>query len=133
MKGTFNNLLNILLLAQKNMRTNPINLILTGIAVADFLLSVEYIPFNAHMYLPDESSRDPEELYSIHWGIFLLFHTNFTIMIHNVSVCLTLSLAIWRLIMIRFPALSVHLCTLVRCRSVLITCYGSNFLLFSFI
>ena len=33
------------------MRRNPINLILTGIAVADLLMMLEYIPFAAHMYL----------------------------------------------------------------------------------
>ena len=33
------------------MRGNPINLILTGIAVADLLNMLEYIPFNIHMYL----------------------------------------------------------------------------------
>ena len=35
----------------RDMRRNPINLILTGIAVADLLMMIEYIPFAAHMYL----------------------------------------------------------------------------------
>lgn len=35
----------------RDMRRNPINLILTGIAVADLLMMLEYIPFAAHMYL----------------------------------------------------------------------------------
>ena len=30
----------------------------------------------------------------------MLFHTNFTLMIHTVAIWLTLSLAIWRFIMI---------------------------------
>ena len=42
--GTLFNLLNILVLTHKDMRSNPINLILTGIAVADCLVMVEYIP-----------------------------------------------------------------------------------------
>lgn len=33
------------------MRSNPINLLLTGIAVADMMVMVEYIPFALHMYL----------------------------------------------------------------------------------
>ena len=33
------------------MRSNPINLLLTGIAVADMLVMMEYIPFATHMYL----------------------------------------------------------------------------------
>ena len=62
--------------------------------------------------------------YSLAWGIFLLFHTNFTLMIHTVSIWLTLSLAIWRLIMIKFCSLAVTLCTLPRCRILLILGYG---------
>ena len=35
----------------KEMRGNPINLILFSIAVADILLMLEYIPFTVHMYI----------------------------------------------------------------------------------
>ena len=49
--GTFFNMMNILVLTHKDMRTNPINLLLTGIAVADMMVMVEYIPFAVHMYL----------------------------------------------------------------------------------
>ena len=122
--GALTNLMNIIVLTYKEMRTNHINLILTGIAVADLLLSVEYIPFAIHMYLLEESTRDSEEMYSLPWGIFVLFHTNFTIIIHTVSVCLTLSLALWRLCMIQFPTESVRMCTLPRCKAVLTVCYG---------
>ena len=62
--------------------------------------------------------------YSLAWGIFLLFHTNFTLMIHTVSIWLTLSLALWRFIMIKFCSLAVTLCTLPRCRILLILGYG---------
>ena len=124
--GTLFNLLNIMVLTHKDMRSNPINLILTGIAVADCLVMVEYIPFTIHMYLLDGKDRDQEEKFSMAWGIFLLFHTNFTIMTHAVSVWLTLSLAIWRLIMIKFSTLAKHLCTLPRCKTVLALGYGEN-------
>ena len=49
--GVIFNFFNILVLTQKNMRSNPINLILTGIAVADGLNMIEYIPFTFHMYI----------------------------------------------------------------------------------
>ena len=52
------NLVNILVLTHKDMRTNPINLILTGIAVADVLVMVEYIPFNIHMYIANNQKRE---------------------------------------------------------------------------
>ena len=54
-------MINILVLTHKDMRSNPINLILTGIAVADMMVMVEYIPFAIHMYLLDESYRSLEE------------------------------------------------------------------------
>ena len=62
--GCLFNLLNILVLTHANMRNNPINMILTGIAVADCLNMLEYIPFSVHMYLLDSESRDQEEMVS---------------------------------------------------------------------
>jgi len=135
--GTLFNLANILVLTHRDMRTNPINMILTGIAVADCLVMVEYIPFTIHMYLLNKSERDQEEKFSLAWGYFLMFHTNFSIMIHTVSIWLTLSLAIWRFIMIKFSTLAVTLCNVQRCRAVLLLGYivpffltVPNFLLF---
>ena len=40
---------------------NPINVLLTAIAVADGLVMVEYIPFAIHMHLLKGSSRTIEE------------------------------------------------------------------------
>ena len=59
--GTVFNMMNILVLTHKDMRTNPINLLLTGIAVADVMVMVEYIPFAVHMYLFQGASRSLEE------------------------------------------------------------------------
>ena len=58
-------MMNILVLTHKDMRTNPINLLLTGIAVADMMVMVEYIPFAIHMYLMQDSSRTLEEKVSL--------------------------------------------------------------------
>ena len=46
--GTLFNIANILVLTHKDMR-NPVNMILTGMAVADCLVMIEYIPFIIHM------------------------------------------------------------------------------------
>ena len=59
--GTIFNMVNIMVLTHKDMRTNPINLILTGIALADCLVMLEYIPFSIHMYLLDDQNRDVDE------------------------------------------------------------------------
>jgi hypothetical protein len=37
-----------------------------------------------------------EEKFSYLWGVFMWLHVNFSIIIHTVSIWLTLSLAIWR-------------------------------------
>ena len=58
--GTLFNLANILVLTHRDMR-NPVNMILTGIAVADFLNNLEYIPFTVHMNIYDIEGRHPEE------------------------------------------------------------------------
>ena len=59
--GTIFNIMNILVLTHKDMRSNPINLLLTGIAVADMMVMVEYIPFAFHMYLLQGKYRTIEE------------------------------------------------------------------------
>ena len=59
--GTFFNMMNIMVLTHKDMRTNPINILLTGIAIAYMLVMLDYIPFAIHMYLFQGSSRTMEE------------------------------------------------------------------------
>ena len=120
--GCIFNVVNIAVLTHKDMRANPINLILTGIAIADCLNMLEYIPFQYNMYFLD-SSR--EERLSQGWGYFMLFHVNFSNFIHTVAIFLTLSLAIWRFIMIKFPSTAVTLCTIDKCKLVLILGYGT--------
>jgi hypothetical protein len=94
--GIVFNVLNILVLSHKDMRGNHINLLLAGIAVADVLMMLEYLPFVVHMNILAWEEEDREEKLSYAWGVFLLFHANFSIMIHTVSIWLTLSLAVWR-------------------------------------
>ena len=58
--GTLFNLANILVLTHRDMR-NPVNMILTGIAVADCLVMLEYIPFTIHMNLLDTKERKVQD------------------------------------------------------------------------
>ncbi|KAK3915630.1 Thyrotropin-releasing hormone receptor [Frankliniella fusca] len=71
--GSVANGLNIAVLTRREM-ASPTNAILTGLAVADLLVMLEYIPFALHMYL---LSRPPAEKYSYPWTVFVLFHANF--------------------------------------------------------
>ena len=68
--GTIFNMVNILVLTHKDMRTNPINLLLTGIAIADMLVMLDYIPFAIHMYLFQGLSRTMEE--KVRLSLFIL-------------------------------------------------------------
>jgi len=122
--GIIFNIINVLVLTHRDMRRNPINLILTGIAVADLLMMLEYIPFAAHMYLLKyQGSRTHEEEYSRAWGLFMLFHSNFSIHIHTVSIWYTLQLAVWRLITIKSVSAAAAYCSSPRCHSLLLLGY----------
>ncbi|KAF5272420.1 hypothetical protein FQA39_LY07888 [Lamprigera yunnana] len=96
--GIIANLLTIVVLTRKDLASAPVNRILTGIAVADMLLMVEYISFAYYYYI-----ELPGKLNFPYWGAaFILFHANFTQVLHTISISLTLTLAIWRFIAIGF-------------------------------
>lgn len=90
--GTVANLLNVIVLTRKDIACAPINRILTGLAVADMLLMMEYMTFAYyyHIELPYKMN------FPFYGAVFILFHLHFTQIVHTISVCLTLALAIWR-------------------------------------
>lgn len=71
--GSIANILNILVLTRREMRS-PTNIILTGLAIADLLVMIDYIPYVIHLYLYRRSRRDT---FTYGWTIFVLFHSNF--------------------------------------------------------
>lgn len=95
--GTIANILNIAVLTRKEMVCTPVNRILTGLAVADMMVMLEYIPFAYYYYFVLPRKHD----YPYPWAVYMLFHTNFAQVMHTISICLTLALAIWRYIAIR--------------------------------
>ena len=66
------------------MRGNPINLLLTGIAVADMFVMMEYIPFATHMYLLKDTYTSLEE--KVNLLAFEFFAFRITERIFNRSV-----------------------------------------------
>lgn len=90
--GSIANLLNIAVLTRKDMACAPINRILTGLAVADIIVMLEHMSFAYYYYI-----ELPGKLNFPYSGaVFILFHTHFTQIMHTISICLTLTLAIWR-------------------------------------
>ncbi|KAG8322351.1 G-protein coupled receptor dmsr-1-like [Homalodisca vitripennis] len=107
--GTIANILNVVVLTRKEMAAAPINRILTGIAVADMLVMLDYIPFATYMYIIRLPNEAPDFSYS--GALFVLFHMHFSQLLHTISICLTLTLAIWRYLAIKFPQKSQQICS----------------------
>ncbi|KAK9890767.1 hypothetical protein WA026_012112 [Henosepilachna vigintioctopunctata] len=99
--GTAANLLIMSVLLRKDMRW-PTNFILIGLAIADLLVMIEYIPFSFHRYIYRDR-RNYVSSYSHNWAIFMYFHALFSQIFHFISCCLTVILAIWRYVTISQP------------------------------
>ncbi|EDW18328.1 G-protein coupled receptor dmsr-1 [Drosophila mojavensis] len=99
--GTLANTLNIIVLTRREMRS-PTNAILTGLAVADLAVMLEYIPYTVHDYIL--SARLPrEQQLSYGWACFIKFHSIFAQVLHTISIWLTVTLAVWRYIAVSYP------------------------------
>lgn len=107
--GSVANVFNISVLTTKDMRW-PTNYILTALAVADLLVMIEYIPFVLHGYI-DMEKRFYVQHYTYNWAVFTMFHALFTQILHFISCCLTVLLAIWRHIAIAYPQNILHWCS----------------------
>lgn len=79
---------------------SPTNAILTGMAVSDLLVIASYIPYVIHNYIRTEIS--PEQMYNYGWAVFTLFHAHNTVLFHTISIWLTVLLAVWRYITVRW-------------------------------
>lgn len=108
--GSIANVLNIAVLTRREMHS-PTNMILTALAVADLFVMIEYIPYAIHMYLYKRSRRDT---FTYGWGVFVLFHSNFGQVCHTISICLTVTLAVWRYIAVAHPQKNREWCTETR-------------------
>ncbi|XP_071533024.1 G-protein coupled receptor dmsr-1-like [Panulirus ornatus] len=115
--GAFTNVLNIIILTRREM-INSTNTILTGLAVADFLLLVEYTVYASSYIKGQESLFD-----SYYHSVFILFHAHYTQVTHTIAICLTITLAVWRYIAICKPHLNLFLCTLPRARVAVFIAY----------
>ncbi|XP_038215724.1 sex peptide receptor-like [Zerene cesonia] len=104
--GSIANSVNIAVLSRKEM-TSSTNSILTALAVADLLVMLDYIPFALHIYIKigTELNRN-----SYAWAVFVYFHSIFSQTFHTISIWLTITLAVWRFIAIKFPQKNRTLC-----------------------
>ncbi|KAL0893969.1 hypothetical protein ABMA27_014045 [Loxostege sticticalis] len=104
--GSAANSVNIAVLSRKEMASST-NTILTGLAVADLLVMLDYIPFALHLYTGIGIAYNKN---SYGWAVFVYFHSIFSQTFHTISIWLTITLAIWRFIAIKFPQKNRTLC-----------------------
>ena len=117
--GSIANGLNIAVLTRKEM-CSPTNAILTGLAVADLLVMLEYIPYAVHSYLYLRPSRDT---FTYGWTVFVLFHALFAQVFHTISIWLTVTLAIWRYIAVAHPQKNREWCSFRRSIVAIVSAY----------
>ncbi|XP_038215624.1 sex peptide receptor-like [Zerene cesonia] len=97
--GSATNSINITVLSRREM-VSPTNSILTGLAVADLLVMLEYIPYVLHMNIKIGPQVN-KNTYA--WAVFVYFHSIFSQTFHTISIWLAVTLAVWRYIAIAFP------------------------------
>lgn len=104
---------------------SPTNAILTGLAVADLAVMLEYIPYSIHDYILYESLPLEKRL-SYPWACFIKFHSIFTQVLHTISIWLTVTLAVWRYIAVGYPQKNRQWCgmrtTIITITSAYVVC-----------
>lgn len=99
--GSVANIINIIVLTRKDM-ISPTNVVLTGLAIADLAVLLDYIPYTCHIYLRP-SSHSIRDRYTYGWALLVLWHSNFSQVFHTISIWLTVVLAVWRYIAVAYP------------------------------
>ncbi|XP_065562073.1 G-protein coupled receptor dmsr-1-like isoform X2 [Artemia franciscana] len=107
--GTISNSVNIIILRHRDL-ISPFNNLLCALAVADGLVMLEYIPYAVHMYITPQT-RKKEDYLSYGWTLFTLIHANFTVVIHTVSIWITLTLAFWRYLSLKNAGIKKVFCS----------------------
>lgn len=79
------------------------NAILTGLAVSDMLVMLEYLPFSFYLILDNDKQFriNLSENEDYFYAAFNMFHAHITVVFHTISMWLTILLAVWRLLSIR--------------------------------
>ncbi|XP_031636899.1 sex peptide receptor-like [Contarinia nasturtii] len=100
--GCIMNVVNVVVLTRREIRS-PTNAILTGLAVADFLVMIDYIPYSWFDYILPNMNYTRKTLFSYSTAWFIMFHSIFAQICHTISIWLTVTLAVWRYIAVAYP------------------------------
>lgn len=108
--GVVANILNIVVLTRKNMQTST-NVILTGLAISDGLTMAAYIPYALLLYVIHGTRITPiRDSYRV--AQFQMGYALFSVVVHSISIWLTVTLALFRYIFIRHPRLGAQYCNM---------------------
>ncbi|RUS82540.1 hypothetical protein EGW08_009712 [Elysia chlorotica] len=125
MFGIISNLLNIIVLTRKHMRS-PTNFILTALAIADILTMSPYVVMATYFYIIYEPLCEEGDRHTKPWMYFILFHNLWIVTCHMMAMWLTVSLAVFRYIFVCRHQVAATLCSMERARlTVLIVVIGS--------
>ncbi|KAH3886489.1 G-protein coupled receptor dmsr-1-like [Dreissena polymorpha] len=113
--GVLANILNIIVLTRKNMISST-NIILTGLAISDGLTMVFYLPFAIQSYVI-YGSEPSVERDTIHNARYTLTYAIASVTLHSISIWLTVTLALFRYVFIRFPRIGAQHCNIQRAKT----------------
>lgn len=122
--GIIANIANIVVLNKKHMRTST-NVILMWLAVADLCTMIEYVPFALRFYIFKDPDLEFPENKSYSWMCYLLFHADFSLTMHSMSIWLTIMLAIFRFLYVFFPTKGKEYCSIKHAKIIVTGVYIS--------
>ncbi|KAK7105543.1 G-protein coupled receptor dmsr-1-like [Littorina saxatilis] len=112
--GIVSNVLSIIVLTRKHMRS-PTNFILTALAIADILVMSTYPIMAIYLYIISSDSCMTAQ-HSLGWMYFILIYYPSIVTCHNISMWLTVTLAVFRYIFVCQHAIAARMCSLPRAK-----------------
>ncbi|XP_045163667.2 G-protein coupled receptor dmsr-1-like [Mercenaria mercenaria] len=103
--GITANILNITVLTRKGM-ISFVHIFLTGLAISDGITMALYCPFLVQMYLMHGTTKSPDRNTEGAVRYQVVFAVISTI-VHSISIWLTVTLAVFRYLFIRFPRIGL--------------------------
>ena len=122
--GIVTNVFNIMVLTRKNMISTT-NLILLGLAVSDLLTMVSYVPSALQFYCVYGVKPSPARN-SHNWVVFFLFHVNFTVTTHTISIWLGVLLSVFRYLYVKCSTDGAVRCSIARAKIAIVLVYLSS-------
>ncbi|XP_060587938.1 G-protein coupled receptor dmsr-1-like [Ruditapes philippinarum] len=116
--GVIANVLNIIVLTRKNMVSST-NIILTGLAISDGLTMAFYFPWALQMYVIHGIDVSPERD-TEGCAKFQLSYAIVSVIVHSIAIWLTVTLAVFRYVFIRFPRIGAQYCNVQKAKTAVI-------------